>query len=162
VAEARAAYGFTIEQFLPFRLSVLSNRLTRAAARVYSRRFRLSAPEWRTMAVLGRYGAMNANSVVDRTAMDKVRVSRAVARLTAAGHVTRRVDPADHRRAILDLTPQGTRTYHEIVPWLRAVQEEILASLDANERNVLEHVLAKLEQRSATIVQQATGSGAGE
>ena len=35
------------------------------------------------MAVLGRYGAMNANSVVDRTAMDKVRVSRAVARLLA-------------------------------------------------------------------------------
>ncbi len=33
---------------------------------------------------VARYGAMNANSVVDRTAMDKVRVSRAVARLTSA------------------------------------------------------------------------------
>ena len=85
--------GFAIERFLPFRLSVLSNRLTRAVARVYTRRFRLSAPEWRTLAVLGRYGAMSANSVVDRTAMDKVRVSRAVARLTTAGHITRRTDP---------------------------------------------------------------------
>ncbi|MDE1969052.1 MAG: winged helix-turn-helix transcriptional regulator, partial [Alphaproteobacteria bacterium] len=75
------------------------------------------------MAVLARYGAMNANSVVDRTAMDKVRVSRAVARLTAAGHITRRVDPADHRRAILDLTPQGVTTYQQIVPGLRAVQD---------------------------------------
>ncbi|HVA35779.1 MAG TPA: MarR family winged helix-turn-helix transcriptional regulator [Stellaceae bacterium] len=153
MGETRAAPAFTIERFLPFRLSVLSNRLTRAAARVYSRRFRLSAPEWRAMAVLGRYGAMNANSVVDRTAMDKVRVSRAVARLTAAGHITRRVDPADHRRAILDLTPQGTTMYHQIVPWLRAVQEEILAGLDAGERSALEQLLAKLEQRSATIAQ---------
>lgn len=158
MAETGTAPAFTIEQFLPFRLSVLSNRLTRAAARVYSRRFRLSAPEWRTMAVLGRYGAMNANSVVERTAMDKVRVSRAVARLTAAGHITRRVDPADHRRAILDLTPQGTSTYHEIVPWLRAVQEEILADLDADERGLLEQVLAKLEQHGASIAQRRGGA----
>jgi DNA-binding MarR family transcriptional regulator len=151
VAETRATPAFTIERFLPFRLSVLSNRLTRASARVYSRRFRLSAPEWRTMAVLARFGAMNANSVVDRTAMDKVRVSRAVARLVAAGHITRQVDPTDHRRAILDLTPQGTTTYQQIVPWLRAVQDEILATLDDNERNALETMLVKLEQRSTTI-----------
>lgn len=105
------------------------------------------------MAVLARFGAMNANSVVERTAMDKVRVSRAVARLTSAGHVTRRVDPADHRRAILDLTPQGTSTYHEIVPWLHAVQDEILASLDAAERSALEHLLVKLEQQGAVVTQ---------
>jgi len=103
------------------------------------------------MAVLARFGAMNANSVVDRTAMDKVRVSRAVARLVAAGHITRQVDPTDHRRAILDLTPQGTTTYQQIVPWLRAVQDEILATLDDNERNALETMLVKLEQRSTTI-----------
>lgn len=106
------------------------------------------------MAVLGRYGAMNANSVVDRTAMDKVRVSRAVARLMAAGHITRRVDPDDHRRAILDLTPHGASTYHQIVPWLSAVQEEILSVLDISERAALEQVLTKLEQRGATIAQQ--------
>jgi len=103
------------------------------------------------MAVLARYGAMNANNVVDRTAMDKVRVSRAVARLTVAGHITRRVDPADHRRAILDLTPQGVTTYQQIVPGLRAVQDEILATLDVDERSALEAMLVKLEQRSNTI-----------
>lgn len=154
MVETRAAPAFTIEQFLPFRLSILSNRLTRAAAHVYSQRFRLSAPEWRAMAVLGRYGAMTANRVVARTAMDKVRVSRAVARLTAAGYITRRVDPTDHRRAILDFTPQGASTYHQIVPWLRAVQEEILAGLDARERSFLEQVLIKLDQHSAAIAQR--------
>lgn len=152
MAETQTAPEFVLERFLPFRLSVLSNRLTRAAARVYARRFRLSAPEWRTMAVLGRYGAMNANSVVDRTAMDKVRVSRAVARLTTAGHITRRVDPADHRRAILDLTPKGATIYQQIVPWLRAVQDDILTSLSTDERSALERVLSKLEQRGITIV----------
>jgi DNA-binding MarR family transcriptional regulator len=162
MAETDTAPAFTIEQFLPFRLSVLSNRLTRAAARVYSRRFRLSAPEWRTMAVLGRYGAMNANNVVERTAMDKVRVSRAVARLTAAGHITRRVDPADHRRAILDLTPQGVSTYQQIVPWLRAVQDEILAGLNVGERSLLDQVLVKLEQRSVAVAHRRGGAADSE
>jgi DNA-binding MarR family transcriptional regulator len=147
-------HTFAIERFLPFRLSVLSNRLTRATARVYARRFRLSAPEWRTMAVLGRYGAMNANSVVDRTAMDKVRVSRAVARLTAAGHITRRVDPLDRRRAILDLTPQGSSVYQQIVPLVRAVEDEIFSGISADERATLDRVMAKLESRGGAAARR--------
>lgn len=148
--------GFAIERFLPFRLSVLSNRLTRAVARVYTRRFRLSAPEWRTLAVLGRYGAMSANSVVDRTAMDKVRVSRAVARLTTAGHITRRIDPVDRRRAILALTPQGTGIYQQIVPLVRAVENNIMQSLSADERVALDRAFTKLETRSAAMPQADT------
>lgn len=138
-----------LEHFLPFRLSVLSNRLTRAVARVYSRRFQLTAPEWRTMAVLGRYGAMTANNVVERTAMDKVRVSRAVARLLAHDRITRRTDPDDRRRAILDLTPEGRAVYAKVVPMVLAVENELLSPLDAEERTLLDQVLRKLEQQTA-------------
>ena len=138
-----------LEQFVPFRLSVLSNRMTRAVARVYSRRFRLSAPEWRTMAVLGRYGAMAASSVVERTAMDKVRVSRAVARLQRLGHITRRTDPEDRRRAILDLTPGGASIYRQVVPLVLAIETELLGELSAEERTSLQNAIGKLEARVA-------------
>src|SRR5579883_2969174 len=124
----------SLERFLPFRLSVLSNRMTRAVAAVYAKRFRLSAPEWRTMAVLGRYGAMTANSVVEHTAMDKVRVSRAVARLLAGGHITRRTDAADRRRAILDLTVGGRAVYNQIVPLVLALEADLLADVSSEER----------------------------
>jgi DNA-binding MarR family transcriptional regulator len=139
-----------LERFLPFRLSVLANRVTRAVARVYSLRFQLSAPEWRTMAVLGRFGPMTANSVVERTAMDKVRVSRAVARLLARNRVSRRTDPDDRRRAILDLTPEGRLIYGKVVPMVLAVESELLSDLDPAERAVLETVVRKLELRTAT------------
>lgn len=138
---------FVLEQFLPFRLSVLANRLTRMVARLYGKQFGLTAPEWRTMAVLGRYGAMTANDVVERTAMDKVRVSRAVARLVAAGHITRRSDTLDRRRAILDLTVPGRATYRQIVPLVRALEEELLAEFASAERAALDQSLAKLERR---------------
>ena len=146
-AGAGETSALALEHFLPFRLSVLSNRLTRAVARVYAQRYQLSAPEWRTMAVLGRYGTMTANSVVERTAMDKVRVSRAVARLLATNRVTRRTDPEDRRRAILDLTPAGLSVYRQIVPRALAVETEMLAALSAEERAALEAAISKLENR---------------
>lgn len=134
-----------LDQFLPFRLSVLGNRLTRAVARVYAERFQLSAPEWRTMAVLGRYGATSAQDVVERTAMDKVRVSRAVARLLASGRITRRADDKDRRRAILDLTAAGRAVYDQIVPLVLAVEAELVAELTAEERATLDTLLRALE-----------------
>jgi len=142
---------FALEQFVPFRLSVLANRMTRAVARIYMRRFKLSAPEWRTMAILGRYGAMSANSVVERTAMDKVRVSRAVARLLRGGHITRRLDPDDRRRAILDLTPSGFNIYRQIVPDALSVEAQLLATLTSDERRAFDAIIGKLEGGVSTV-----------
>jgi DNA-binding MarR family transcriptional regulator len=141
--------AFALERFTPFRLSVLANRMTRAVARIYMKRHKLSAPDWRTLAVLGRFGAMSANSVVDRTAMDKVRVSRSVSRLLHLGLITRRTDPEDRRRAILDLTPAGLGVFRQIVPRALAVEEELLAILSAEERAALDATLTKLESRVA-------------
>ena len=101
------------------------------------------------MAVLGRYGAMTANSVVERTAMDKVRVSRAVARLLAHGRVTRRTDPEDRRRAILDLTPEGRAVYAKVVPLVLSVERELLGELSPEERAALDQLLHKLERCTA-------------
>jgi DNA-binding MarR family transcriptional regulator len=101
------------------------------------------------MAVLGRYGAMTANNVVERTAMDKVRVSRSVARLLSAGHITRQADPEDRRRAILDLTQNGRETYRQIVPLVLAVEAELLTGLDPEERALFDRVMVKLEVQTS-------------
>lgn len=142
---------FALEKYLPFRLTVLSNRMTRSVARIYGRHFRLSAPEWRAMAVLGRYGAMTANQVVSRTTMDKVRVSRAVARLLTAGYITRQSDPEDRRRAILALTASGRNVYRQVVPLVLAVEEEFLAGLSREERAALDRTLTKLEHYTSAV-----------
>lgn len=136
---------FELGKYLPFRLTVLSNRLTRRVARFYSERFKLSAPEWRTLAVLGQHGAMSANDVIVQTTMDKVRVSRAVAKLLKLGYVTREADPQDRRRAILNLTPQGTEIYRQIVPLVQEVEAEMLAVLSAEDRATLHNALARME-----------------
>ena len=148
--DAAAAEGLALERFLPYRLSVLSNRISTAIARVYAKRFRLDIPEWRIIAVLGRFGAMSANAVCERTAMDKVRVSRAVARLIADGRLARRIDAADRRRSVLALTAAGHDIYAEVGPLALAVEARLMTPLDAADRAALDRLLAVLEASAAT------------
>src|SRR3546814_9508084 len=75
-----ARWPLTLERFLPYRLSVITNRISGALSRHYAARFGISIPEWRVIANLGRYPGLSANQVAERSAMDKVTVSRAVAR----------------------------------------------------------------------------------
>jgi len=142
--------GLVLERFLPYRLSVLMLRISKAIAGSYERRFRLSVPEWRVMAVLGRFGPLSANGVSEKTQMDKVRVSRAVARLVAAGRVSRRIDAADRRRSVLALTASGRAIHREIVPHAQRVEARLLSGLRADERVALEQLLGKLEARAVT------------
>ena len=148
--ERAATDGLILEEFLPYRLSVLMLRISNAIARSYERRFRLTVPEWRVMAVLGRFGPLSANGVAEKTQMDKVRVSRAVARLVSAGRVSRRVDPADRRRTVLALTAAGRAIHREIVPHARGVEARLLAGLAPAERAQLDRLVAKLEARAQT------------
>ena len=137
--------GFELGKYMPFRLTVLIDRLTRRVARFYGDKFKLTAPEWRTMAVLGQHGAMSANSVILQTTMDKVRVSRAVAKLLKSGLITRSTDPIDRRRAVLELTPAGMEIYQQIVPLVKEIEAELLGALSGEERAVLDSALAKIE-----------------
>jgi DNA-binding MarR family transcriptional regulator len=144
------AKGLALERFLPYRLSVLMLRISKAIAGSYERRFRLSVPEWRVMAVLGRFGPLSANGVGEKTQMDKVRVSRAVSRLVAAGRVRRRIDPADRRRSVLALTASGRAIHREIVPHAQRVEARLLSGLKSDERAALDELLRKLEARAET------------
>ena len=136
---------FLLGRYLPFRINVLNNQLTRRIARFYGEQYKLSGPEWRIMAVLGQSGTLNALSVAEQTTMDRVRVSRAIAKLLKSGIVTRQSDPKDRRRAILELTEKGQKIYARIVPLVQDIESDILATLSSAERTALERVLAKIE-----------------
>lgn len=149
-ARVPADNGLVLEQFLPYRLSVLMLRISNAIARSYEGRFGLSVPEWRVMAVLGRFGPLSANGVAEKTQMDKVRVSRAVSRLVRVGRVSRRVDRGDRRRSVLALTPAGRAIHREIVPHARRVEARLLAGLTPAERIALTRLMSKLEASAET------------
>ena len=133
-----------LEDFLPYRLSVLSNRISRAIANSYEQQFDLRLPEWRVMAVLGEEPGLSAGQVAQRTAMDKVAVSRAVNRLLRSDRINRSFDEDDRRRSILSLSPEGEAIYGRIVPVAKRYEDALLKDLDDEEKKQLDAVLVKL------------------
>ena len=143
-----------LDQFLPYRLSVLSNTVSTAIANRYTERFDLRIPEWRVLAVLGMQPGLSAADVAARTAMDAVAVSRAVTRLLKQGRLERRYTSQDRRRSELRLSVQGQRVYEEIVPIARAYERTLLDGLDATQRLELDRLLQLLTQRADRLTIQ--------
>jgi len=136
-----------LEEFLPYRLAVLSHTVSTTIAKVYEKRFGLSIPEWRVIAILGRFPGLSAVEVADRTMMDKVAVSRAVTKLIKNGRVDRQFADADRRRSILNLSEEGRQVHNEIAPLALAFEADLLHGISAEDYEafniVLERLLAK-------------------
>ena len=140
-----------LDRFLPYRLSVLTNLVSGTIADAYQRRFGLSIPEWRVLAVLARYPGLSAAEVAERTRMDAVAVSRAVARLLAAGRLRRAVSRDDRRRSVLSVSAAGAAVYRAVAPLALGYERELLASLDARERAALDRALDVLTARAQAL-----------
>ncbi|MEP4377507.1 MAG: MarR family winged helix-turn-helix transcriptional regulator [Alphaproteobacteria bacterium] len=146
-----ASAHLDLEAFLPYRLSILANTVSNAIARDYHDRFGLTVPEWRVMAVLGRFGPEMATEICARTAMDKVTVSRAMTRLIKRDLITRTSDPRDRRRMIARLTRKGQSIHDKIVPVATAHERNLLEALGPGEAKALDRLLAKLQDRADTL-----------
>jgi len=133
-----------LSAFLPYRLSVLSNTISAAIAEDYEREFGLNIWQWRVMAVLGEEPGLTARGVAERTAMDKVAVSRAVSGLEGMDLLKRSSHPSDARAMRLSLTRTGQVIYGKIAEVALSHERRLLAALSDREREVLQGLLAKL------------------
>jgi DNA-binding MarR family transcriptional regulator len=138
----------SLEHFIPYRLSVLANTVSAALAGAYASRFGLTIPQWRVVAVLARLPGLSAADVAERTAMDKVAVSRAVTELTRSGRVRRALAASDRRRSVLSLTARGRSVYRRIVPLALAYERRLMAELSPAEQSQFEALLLRLQKRS--------------
>jgi DNA-binding MarR family transcriptional regulator len=140
-----------LDRFLPYRLSVLSNTVSTAIAGAYHQRFGLTIPEWRVMAVLANTPDLSAAEVAQRTAMDKVAVSRAVASLLKQKRIARQMARADRRRSLLQLSPAGKRVYAQVVPFALAYERALIAPLSAQERATIDRAIRILLGRATEM-----------
>ena len=135
-----------LKKFLPYQLSVVTNRISASFARLYSEKFNLSIPEWRVMAVLGQQPGLSADEVSSETEMDKVPVSRAVTKLLDKGLLNRDFSGLDRRRSILRLSEAGYAMYSQIVPLALSYEAELKTALIEQEQAQLEVLLKKLSK----------------
>jgi len=140
-----------LEDFLPYRLAVLSSTVSTTVARAYDKRFGVSIPEWRVIAVLGRFPGLSAVEVAERTLMDKVAVSRAVTKLIKNGRIDREFDDTDKRRSILNLSEDGKKLHDEIAALALQFERDLLLGFSEEELESLNNIMERLLARASLI-----------
>jgi DNA-binding MarR family transcriptional regulator len=128
----------------------LAHELRESTGRLVRRLRAEPGPPMAQLAVLGRLDRDGPASISDLAAAERVRpqsMAQTVHELERAGHVSRRADPADGRRAFVELAPSG----RELLGASRARREGWLAAalereLDDRERELLREALALMRR----------------
>ena len=139
--------SFDLSAFLPYQLAVASSRVSKAFADRYRAEFGLTIPEWRVLAHLAQLDQVSVREIQARVDMDKSKVSRAAARLEAAGLIEKRENPEDRRLLDMRLTEKGQDLIARIVPIADAYQAEVLAKLAAEAPAFRVALLRLLEEK---------------
>lgn len=137
--------GLKLDGYLPYRLSVASNAVSRLIARAYEDRFGLTIPQWRLIAVLAEDGPLTQQAIGTRTVMDKVTVSRATQGLVKRRLVQRAPHNIDGRSHRLALSKAGSRLYAEVAPVALEYEAKLLEQFDPAAVEGLKQLLLHLE-----------------
>ena len=123
---------FDLSTFLPYQLAVVAARVSKDFAGRYRAEFGLTIPDWRVMAHLAGGDAVSVREIHARVDMDKSKVSRAAARLEAAGLIEKRANAGDRRLLDMRLTARGQALIARIMPIADAFQADLEARLGAD------------------------------
>ena len=122
-----------------------TNKVSTLGARLTARRMPLGArADFAVLATLEEHGPLSQAEIGRRLGLDRNDVNGVVNRLQGHRQIDRRPDPADRRRNVVSLTATGRHYLAELQEHADAVQDELLAGLDADERRQLQSLLAKL------------------
>jgi DNA-binding MarR family transcriptional regulator len=138
--------------FLPFRLSVVANRVSYMIGSLVEDKFDLQVPDWRILVTLNETDSQTPNEIADKTSMDKARVSRAQRRLSDLKLITTEDDKADGRRKILNLTPLGRSVCGQLIPAAYEKEDWLLSAFSGEERSLFMLLLDKLDAKTSGFV----------
>jgi DNA-binding MarR family transcriptional regulator len=154
--QARGAAGpqaapLKLDEFLPYRLNVVTSLVSQALSRIYVDRYGIGVPEWRILVTLGEFETMTAKAIGAHSHMHKTKVSRAVTALEQRKLVVRRENRADRRETYLSLTPAGRAIYRELAPGALEFARRLFETVDAADRAAFERAIDRLTEHARLL-----------
>ncbi|WP_167752905.1 MarR family winged helix-turn-helix transcriptional regulator [Pusillimonas caeni] len=143
-----------VTQNLTYWILLLSNTLTRSAARDLSEVAEITVPEWRIISAVGSRGALSLNDLARAIAVDKAWVSRTVANLEKKGFIQRKPLLSDGRQFTLELTDSGRRLHLEISAWSLQRQERLKGAFSEQEYKQFKGFIERLQTVADTMLER--------
>ncbi len=128
------------------------SRLLRKRFDVVSRRFGVTGPQWRMLAILRRMPGINQGALAQWLEVEAITAGRMIDRLEKAELVERRADPADRRAWRLFLTAAAVPLLDDLFGCADEVFDAALQSFSDSEHALL---LALLERMRANLLDEA-------
>ena len=136
---------FDLEEFIPYRLYQATEKSSQAFRQVYTTSYGITRAEWRVLFNVGLYGSISSGEIVERTALDKSKISRAVQRLVDREWLTRDGNQRDRRRNTLELTTEGERVLAALTQRAREHNEAIIDRIGHEKTRTLLQLLCEIE-----------------
>jgi len=135
---------FSLDDFLPYKLSLASQSVSRLIAQEYENKFGLSMTQWRVLVIICNSAPLTANEICDKTLFEKMAISRAVKHLRAREMIDSRPAKNDGRKRILSATKLGQQIYNDVLPVAQSYETTLLSSISDSEKTLLNSTLNKL------------------
>lgn len=140
-----------IESFLPYRLAVVAEALSRQLGAVYGGEHGLTREEWRLLFLIEDASCIDSLQLAGRTSLDKVQVSRAASRLEDKGLILRRIPAEDRRLREYTITETGQALFRNVFGAVEAKAGTIFMAMPAEDRDALEKGIGALHRAIAQI-----------
>ena len=147
--------AFNLSEFLPYKLSILSETISQLIAKDYEARFGLTMNQWRAIVIIGAHSPIAAQGICAKTLLDKMIVSRAVKSLKSRKLITAISAPDDARKNLLTLTAHGARIHDEVLPLALSYEKNLLSTLSDSQKNALDEIIKKLMREAGEISAQS-------
>jgi len=134
---------FYLSHFLPYRIALVSERVSARLSVDYGQSHNMTVAEWRVLVHLQHCGAVSVRDVQGYTNLAKSRVSRAVTRLERAGLVEKQGSQSDARLVEIALTQAGHVAIRELLEDAIATEAGLLKGVPKDDLaafyRVIEH-----------------------
>ena len=137
----------SLDRWVAHRCGQIANRIGTMLAPAHGGRHKLSSNEWRALAVVARFEPLSAAILSEHSRLDPSRVSRAIDVLVGKRLITREKDPADQRRALVQMTPRGRTIYADIARSVHTLERELVATLTTTEQRALWSAFDKIDKQ---------------
>ncbi|MEJ7686469.1 MAG: MarR family transcriptional regulator [Variovorax sp.] len=140
--------GLTVDNFITTVMSQTVNALRRVTTLPYAKRFGLTVPEWRILALLAYARSIPFAELVVQSTSDKALVSRTLRLLEQRGLALLESEgPTPRKRLTCTITSAGEALHAQVIPVARKEQAAMIRLMTPEERRVMYGALKRIHRQ---------------
>ncbi len=146
------APDFDLKTFFPYLVRFFYTDVTSAMAESYQSEFDMTPAEWRAIVILGPEDSLTANEIVRRSSMDKVAISRAIAKMKRNKWIDVYTNINDGRSKLLSLSEEGKTIYNTLVPKVLDVEKKLLNGITDQQKKQFIRTMERIRENRARLL----------